>query len=81
MLHCHLVFVSVPVSPAGSHLATQFAGAGAIVIDQIIQCQVVQSILLVSNNQGPLNILKQEFYKWKRLGFYLSQDSCPGSPP
>ena len=59
MLHSHLVLVPVPVRPAGRHLAAQLARASAVVVDQIIQCQVIQSVLLVSNNQGPLNILKQ----------------------
>ena len=54
----YLVFVPVPVRPAGSHLATQLAGAASIVVDQIIQCHVAQSVLLVCDNQGPLNILK-----------------------
>ena len=59
MLHSHLVLVPVPVRPAGRHLTAQLARASAVVVDQIIQCQVIQSVLLVSNNQGPLNILKQ----------------------
>ena len=52
-----LVLVSVPVGPGGRHLPAQLAGAGSIVVDEVVQRHVGESHLLgVRYDQGPLHV-------------------------
>ena len=52
-----LVLVSVPVSPGGRHLPAQLAGAGPVVVDEVVQRHVGQGHLLrVGYDQGPLYV-------------------------
>ena len=78
-----LVLVSVPVSPGGRHLPAQLAGAGPVVVDEVVQRHVGQGHLVrVRYDEGALNVCKcvrEEGRDW--LVTDLSPDSCPVSPP
>ena len=52
-----LVLVSVPVSSGGRDLPAQLAGAGPVVVDEVVQRHVGEGHLLgVGYYQGSLNI-------------------------
>ena len=52
-----LVLVSVPVSPGGRHLPAQLAGAGPVVVDEVVQRHVGEGHLLgVRDDEGSLHV-------------------------
>ena len=57
-----LVLVSVPVSPGGRDLPAQLAGAGPVVVDEVVQRHVGQRHLVrVRYDEGALNVCKSDW--------------------
>ena len=57
-----LVLVSVPVSPGGRHLPAQLAGAGPVVVDEVVQRHVGERHLVrVRYDEGALNVCKSDW--------------------
>ena len=58
-----LVLVSVPVSPGCRHLPTQLAGAGSVVVDEVVQRHVGEGHLLgVRYYQGSLYVCHNKLW-------------------
>ena len=57
-----LVLVSVPVSPGGRDLPAQLAGAGPVVVDEVVQRHVGERHLVrVRYDEGALNVCKSDW--------------------
>ena len=53
----YFILVTVPVGPGGRHLPAEFAGAGPILVDEVVQRHVGQGHLLgVRDDEGSLHV-------------------------
>ena len=56
-MRTYFILVTVPVGPRGSHLSAQLAGAGPILVDEVVQRHVGEGHLLgVRDDESSLHV-------------------------